>query len=126
MDWSDIPPGATACIKLIDTTSRIGNILASTFVTPAIDDFEYMSQCPAWSFLIESASGQKVLFDLGVPVKWEEMAPRITEPLKARGWEITVEKEVPEIVGEQGIRTTDINAVIWRWVGHNFASFTVC
>jgi hypothetical protein len=110
----DIPKGATAGVKIIDTTGRIGKLPTSILLSPAIDSFDYMPKCPSWSFLIESQSGQKVLFDLGIPIKWKEMAPRVSEHLSTSSWEIEVEKEVPQILEENSVPVAEISAVIWR------------
>jgi len=110
----NIPPGATANVKIIDTTSRISKLETSYFMRPPLAGMEYMPTLPAWSFLIESPSGRKILFDLGAPKDWEHLAPVTSERLKRLGWDIKVEKNVVEILEEHGVRGADVESVIWR------------
>ena len=53
------------------------------------------------------------MFDLGVRKDWENMAPKIVERAKKAGWSIKVEKNVAEILEENGLRAADIEAIIW-------------
>lgn len=70
---------------------------------------------PAFSFLIEHASGRKLVFDLGVrkdfrnmaPI-WFKMAPTLGDSPK-----IVVKQGVREILEEHGVPGSDIEAVIW-------------
>ncbi|KAL2216617.1 beta-lactamase-like protein [Thermoascus aurantiacus ATCC 26904] len=109
----NIPPGATANVKIIDTTSRISKLETSYFMRPPLAGMEYMPTLPAWSFLIESPSGRKILFDLGAPKDWEHLAPVTSERLKRLGWDIKVEKNVVEILEEHGVRGADVESMIW-------------
>lgn len=81
---------------------------------PPLDGMKYMPTLPSWSFLIEHSSGQKALFDLGVPKDWHSLAPSVVDPLESRGWDITVDKEVIDILQEDGIAADQINSIIWR------------
>lgn len=73
--------------------------------------------CPAYSFLIEhAASGQKLLFDLGVRKDFENLVPVIANIIKEEKWQIIVEKGVAEILEEGGIKPKDINGIIWRLI----------
>ncbi len=105
---------ATVNVHIIDTTSRIKNIPSSLFVEPPIKGLDYLD-CPAFSFLIENPGGRKVLFDLGVRKDWKNLAPRIADRIRGGGWQITVEKDVAEILREGGVKLGDIEAIIWRW-----------
>jgi hypothetical protein len=79
-----------------------------------MESMKYMPILPAWSFLIEHPSGQKILYDLGVPRDWHAFAPAAAEPLKGRGWKIEVEKEVIDILEKGGIAASEISSIIWR------------
>lgn len=111
----DIPSSeSTVNVHIINTTSRIRNIPFSVFVEPPIKGLEYLD-CPAYSFLIEHpANGRKVLFDLGVRKDWKNLAPRIADRIRGGGWQVTVEKDVAEILEEGGVKLADVNAIIWR------------
>ncbi len=113
---SDIPSSnSTVHVHIINTTSRIKNIPFSVFVEPPIKGLDYLD-CPAFSFLIEHpTNGRKLLFDLGVRKDWKNLAPRITDRIRGGCWQITVEKDVAEILQEGGVKPEDIDAIIWRW-----------
>jgi hypothetical protein len=110
----NVPPGAVASVKIIDTMSRISKIPVEFLMTPPMEGFDYMPKIPSWSFLVESESGKKAPFDLGIPKDWENMAPVFVKLLRDRGWEIEVEKDVSEILEENGYQLKSINAIIWR------------
>ncbi|OCL06121.1 Metallo-hydrolase/oxidoreductase [Glonium stellatum] len=102
---------STVKISVIDSTARL-SLPFSHFLTPTLKGKESIGG-PAYSTLIEHPSGRKVLFDLGVRKDWENMAPIIVGTAKKAGWSIKVEKNVAEILEERGLRTEDIEAVIW-------------
>lgn len=78
---------------------------------PGMDD---MPDLPTWSFLIEHDSGRKILFDLGVPVDWEDLAPSVSNRLKTNGWGISVQKSTIELLKEGNIEPDQIEAIVWR------------
>jgi len=63
--------------------------------------------------LIEHESGRKLLFDLGVPTDWQDMAPAVADRLKSSGWEISVEKPALQILKEQNVDAQSIEAIVW-------------
>ncbi|KAL8976210.1 MAG: hypothetical protein Q9205_007740, partial [Flavoplaca limonia] len=110
-----IPESAsTVDISIIDTTSRIRGIQTELFMEPKIKGHDIID-CPAYSFLIEhEQSGQKILFDLGVRKDWENLAPRIFNGIREKGWSVTVEKGVADILKDGGVEPSCISAVVWR------------
>jgi len=107
-----IPPGTTVQVRVIDTTSNIKGIALAPFVEPEIKGHKYLD-CPAFSFLIEHASGQKLLFDLGVRKDHENLAPRIADRIANGGWKVTVKQGVREQLESHGVDGNDIDAIIW-------------
>ncbi|KDN46248.1 hypothetical protein RSAG8_04475, partial [Rhizoctonia solani AG-8 WAC10335] len=108
-------PASNHVVKLsiIDTTTRMNGLGSSMFLEPAVKGHEYLS-APAYGFLIESESGIKILFDMGVPQKWEEnSAPIMVDLVRKLGWEISVTKNVSDILVEHGIALESISSVIW-------------
>src|SRR5215469_16358125 len=85
----------TVSVRIIDSTSHISDIPLALFVQPEIKGFTTLS-CPAYSFLVEHASGRKLLFDLGVRKDYENLAPRIVNRMKDGGWKVTVKQGVRE------------------------------
>lgn len=82
-------------------------------VTPEIANFK-TPILPAYSFLITHPSThRKLVFDLGVRKNWEESPKPIVDRIKEGGWNITVEKDVAQTLEENGVKTKDIEAIIW-------------
>lgn len=81
---------------------------------PPLESMENMPVLPAWSFLIEHPSGQKILYDLGVPRDWHTFAPVVADRLSKSGWKIEVEEEVIDILEKGGIAISEISSIIWR------------
>lgn len=111
----DIPDSTCIVnVHIINSTSRIKGIPYSLFTTPSYKGLEYLD-CPAFSFLIEhTASGRKILFDLGVRKDWENLPAVIVKRIKDGGWNVTIEKGVADILQEGGVAPKDIEAIIWR------------
>lgn len=57
---------------------------------------------PSFSFLIEH-DGESILFDLGIRKDWENLPPGIVGIAKAIGAELNVDKNVAEVLQENGI-----------------------
>lgn len=85
----------------------------SPFFEPDIPGNTHLT-CPAYSFLITHRStNRKLLFDLGVPKDWTNLAPSVVELIHKIARELKVEKNVADILTEHGIPLKDIEAIIW-------------
>ena len=103
--------GNTVKVRVIDTGARA--TLPFSMVTPTIKGFETLKDFPAFSFLIEHPSGRKILFDLGIRKDWNNYAGPITDAFRERGWIVTTEKGVEEVLEEHGVRRGEIEAIVW-------------
>ncbi len=107
----------TVDVSVMDTTSWIRNIKPSAFMEPSYPGHDKLD-VPAYSFLIEheeiDGKRTKLLFDLGIKRDWENLPGPMVKRLKGLGWEITIEKNVSEILEEHGQALEDIEAIIWR------------
>ncbi|KAF9888166.1 hypothetical protein FE257_009161 [Aspergillus nanangensis] len=86
---------------------------ASHLVAPAIP--QHKDLClPSFAFLIEHPTkNRKLLFDLGLRKDFANLPPAVHHFLSAAGWEVTVEKDVSEVLEENNNVTLDeIEAVI--------------
>ena len=101
--------------KIIDLTTISGSS-ANNLYFPPIEGVEHLRPVPSLSFLLEHPSGQKLLFDLGVPKDITVLGPEVADRLKKVGHRIEVEKDVVEVLEENAIQRDEINAVIWRCV----------
>ena len=110
----NIPPSSsTVNVKMIDV-STIAGIQAKALFQPPVPGFDLINPAPSLVFLLEHASGQKVLFDLGIRKDWEKLDPAIVERFAAHGHKVSVEKGISEVLDEAGTGKDNINAVIWR------------
>ena len=71
--------------------------------------------CPAFSFLIEHSSGKRFLFDLGTRKDWETLPPTVVNRIKGFGANISIEKNVAEILQEHNVDVANgaIDSVMW-------------
>ena len=69
---------------------------------------------PSYVFLIHHApTNTRLLYDLGTRTDWESsINPHIKPVMKQFGVQITVEKDVPQILGEAGVEVESIDAVV--------------
>jgi hypothetical protein len=110
----NIPNGAIANVKIIDSTSSISGLPVAYLMKPPLAGFETMKKLPTWVFLIESSSGQKALFDLGIRSDWKKLAPAVVSRLEKAGWDVRVEESVADILERDGIAAHEIASIIWR------------
>jgi hypothetical protein len=120
----DVPKGATAQVRIIDSTFRLSGMPISQLMDPPLDGLDTLPTAMTWSFLIESSTGKKALFDLGVPPDIKTYAPAILNMLEGAGWDLWAEKNVADILKANGIDPAEINSVIWRCVDGNVPSFS--
>ncbi|KAH8807140.1 beta-lactamase-like protein [Xylogone sp. PMI_703] len=102
---------STVVVKIIDSTTWIECPIRGLF-GPHIPGHDKIS-CPSYSFLIEHASGRRLLFDLGMRKDWENLAPKIVDTIKEHGWNVKASKNVSEILTEGGVSLSSIEAIVW-------------
>jgi hypothetical protein len=117
-----LPSGpATVQVQIIDATAVMTNIPNSVFFQHNPKGFDtFKGRCSP--FLIthtdNNSEKRRVLFELGVRKDWRNLVPRNVEMvegwMKMFGFTIMVEKDVAEILGENGVDPGSIEAVIWR------------
>lgn len=109
-----LPPGVTAKVQIIDTTSRIRAPVAA-FMIPTIKGHSHL-EAPAYSFLVEQpSSSRKILFDLGLRKDWQNLPPSIVNKLTPPDWVCEVQHNVAEILQSNGVDVAagEIEAVVW-------------
>lgn len=110
----DIPPGAAGQVSIIDSTLRVGQAPAFMFLTPNLDGFEQLPQIPSWSFLVQSSTGRKVVFDLSVPLDpFNSFAPSVVKQLEELNWGLEIENDVAGVLKDGGVNLTDIESITW-------------
>lgn len=106
------PYQSTVRVRIIDTTSYIGNLPAAAFLTPEFPGLSKLSG-PSFSFLVEHPSSRSLLFDLGVRKDWENLAPVTTRRIEATKCTVKVQKGVREQLEEHGVDVKNIEGIIW-------------
>ena len=112
----NIPPSNnTVNVSIIDS-ANLSATPSNAFYQPPITGIDYLDPVPALSFLLEHASGQKLLFDLGIAKDQSVLGSEVVKRIAQMGWQIDVERDVADILEEHGIRKEEVDAVIWRCV----------
>lgn len=108
----EIPAGNSVNVSIIDCTVSLRAPLA-LFMGPVIPGLEVMS-APCLSFLIEHSGGRKLLFDLGLRKDWQNLPPAVLG-LVQPPWKLEVQKNVAEILQENGVDVAGgaIDGIIW-------------
>ncbi|KAL1965792.1 hypothetical protein VTN77DRAFT_5113 [Rasamsonia byssochlamydoides] len=108
----NIPPSPNIVqVSIIDTTASI-EVPADRFLAPRVDGLERMN-CNAFAFLVENPrSGRRVVFDLGARKDWENLAKPVYERI-SRTFKVSVEKDVAEILTENGVPLESVDSIIW-------------
>ncbi|KAH8647345.1 beta-lactamase-like protein [Xylariales sp. PMI_506] len=109
----NIPTGASARVHIIDTQFRMSNMAVNYLLTPGVDGFETLPPLAAWSFLVESARGQKVLFDLSFPPNPAAYPPATLELIKGANVTMEGDKHVADVLKANNVDPSEISSVIW-------------
>jgi hypothetical protein len=117
-----LPSGSrTVQVQIIDTTSQLDNIPTSAFFGDSIQGFDTFDG-PCYSFLIthtgDNGQERHIIWDLGVRKDWTNLVPSVVENVSKWGenFKLEVQKDVAEVLGENGVNLKDIEAIIWRYV----------
>lgn len=119
-----IPLSSSAVdVSVIDTTTFFNNNPCAIFLEPIYSGWE-TSHIPVYSFLIHhKSSDQRILFDLGLRKNWQtHLPPNLLKQIATIGIDIKVEKDVSEILKDNGLPLANINHIIlshhhWDHVG---------
>ncbi|KAH8695732.1 beta-lactamase-like protein [Phaeosphaeriaceae sp. PMI808] len=109
----DIPHGSTIVKVHLINAANFGPAQIQRFMAPPVAGLETFKSLPSHSFYIEHPSGRKLVFDLGIRKDYQNYSKMITEYLPTTQYNIEVSKNVAEILREQGIDLSGIEAVIW-------------
>lgn len=108
-----IPPGKeTVKVGLINAVN-FGPAQIKRFMAPPVPGLETFKSSPSHSFLIEHPSGKKLVWDLGIRKDYHNYSKSIADYIPTTKYKIEVEKNVVDILEENGVRGEDIESVIW-------------
>jgi hypothetical protein len=103
----------TVTVKLINSVN-FGPAIIKRFMAPPVPGLETFKTSPSLSFFIEHPSGRRLVFDLGIRKDYQNYSASIAEYLPTTNYNIQVEKNVADILEDEGIELSSIEAVIWR------------
>ncbi|KAJ4128840.1 hypothetical protein NW768_007361 [Fusarium equiseti] len=110
----DVPDGAATRVSIIDSSLRLSKLAASHLMTPPMKGMDYMPTVTTWSFLVESSSGKRALFDLGVPKNpLKNFSPMWCKTITDAKVGVDVPKNVADILQENNVQPSQIDSVIW-------------
>lgn len=111
-----LPDGQeTVAVKMINPVN-FGPAILKRFMAPDVPGLETFKTSPSLCFLLEHPSGRKLVWDLGIRKDYNNYAPSITKYLPTTKYDIQVTKNVVDILEENGVAASDVEAVIWRYV----------
>ncbi|KAK5203002.1 hypothetical protein LTR96_011109 [Exophiala xenobiotica] len=108
-----VPAGHTAIKVRMINPVNFGPAILKRFVEPQVPHVEKKRPGPCLTFLLEHPSGRKLVFDLGIRKDYENYAPTIANYIPTTMYTIEVTKNVADILEENDIPTSSIEAVIW-------------
>lgn len=108
-----VPSGQAITVKIINT-ANFGPAQLNRFMAPPVPGMDTLPSSPSFSFLMEHASGRKLVFDLGIRKDYQNYAPKIANYIPTTKYTIDVTKNVSDVLQENGIKGEEIEAVIWR------------
>jgi len=112
----EIPESSVAVdVSIINSSSWVGNVPHYFSIEPVYPGLEFNGG-PTYVFYIQHhPSGSRLLFDLGVRKNFRtHLSPHLMKAMDKVGMQISVEKDVAEILAEQGgVRPGDIDSIIF-------------
>ena len=109
-----LPAGQTpVTVKMINPVN-FGPAILKRFMAPDVPGLETFPSSPSLTFLIEHPSGKKLVWDLGIRKDFTNYSPTIAKYLPTTNYKIEVTKSVADILEENGVAPSEIDAVIWR------------
>ncbi|KAI6754572.1 hypothetical protein HG530_012324 [Fusarium avenaceum] len=107
----EVPSGKAAKLSIIDSTLRFSRMPLAFLMKPAMDGMEMMPVVTTWSFLVESSSGKKALFDLGVPKNpLENFSPTWVKLITEKNLGVEVTQNVADILKDNGVQPSEIDS----------------
>ncbi|ETS84468.1 hypothetical protein PFICI_02493 [Pestalotiopsis fici W106-1] len=107
------PSGSVAKLSIIETKARIGNIPISAFFGPPLDGYERLALMPAWSFLVESSTGRRIVFDLAMNNNPETVTPGVEKEIASVEATVEIPKTVAQVLSEGGVSLKSIESIVW-------------
>jgi hypothetical protein len=106
---------STINVYIIDNGSFITNMQGSDYMSPVLLGHETLDG-PSLAFMVHhESSGIRLLFDLGIRTDWRTAyPPEQLKSLEEEGMGLQVGRDITDMLLENGVATSDIDAVIFR------------
>jgi hypothetical protein len=108
----EVPEGAVAKVHIIDSGFRLSGMPTNFLLSPEMEKFDEFPSLGSWSFLVESSTGRKVLFDLGGPSDVGSFPPSVVAAIEEVGVTVNETKSVADVLTESGVELTHIDCVM--------------
>jgi hypothetical protein len=110
-----LPSGEGTVDVFLISAANFGPAVLKRFMSPLVPHVHtHRTKSPSLSFLIQHSSGRRLVWDLGIRKDWKNYAPSIANYIPTTGYEILCEKNVVEVLEENGVKAETVEAVIWR------------
>ncbi|CAK7222655.1 hypothetical protein SBRCBS47491_004933 [Sporothrix bragantina] len=114
MKLVDIPKGSVPVTVRLINPVNFGPAIIKRFMAPPVPGTDsWVSPSPSLSFLLEHPSGRKLVWDLGIRKDYENYAPSIANYIPTTGYKFEDLRNVADILEENGVKTSEIEAIIW-------------
>ncbi|KAH6651528.1 beta-lactamase-like protein [Truncatella angustata] len=113
-DSHNIPSGAVARLSVIDTGAYLSSIPSALFLGPPVQGFENIpDRSPAWSFLVESPTGKKAVFDLSLSKDLRHVTPSFIQQAVQCNASAEAPKDVAQVLSENGVALESVQSIVW-------------
>ncbi|CAJ2508489.1 Uu.00g135150.m01.CDS01 [Anthostomella pinea] len=108
----------TVDVSIIDTTGFVGNMPVHLFMNPVLPGYDKI-KAVCYAFSIKHSNPEQpskydhLLFDLGLRKDVENAPKSIVDGAKQGGWDLKVEKNVADILQENGDGPAKVGGIIW-------------
>ena len=106
------PRASHSRFELLTPTTEL-KLDSRQFVGPPVPGFDFINGM-AYSFLLEHPSGRKLLFDMGMRKDWQNLSKPMSDRIISSGLVVSAEKNVADILNENGMKCDEIEGIIWR------------
>lgn len=110
----DLPSGEVAVKVSLINPVNFGPAILERFMAPPVPGLETFKTSPSLTFLLEHPTGRKLVWDLGIRKDFQNYSKSIADYIPTTNYDIRVTKNVVDILEENGITRSKIEAVIWR------------
>jgi hypothetical protein len=110
----ELPAGEVAVKVSLINPVNFGPAILKRFMAPPVPGLETFTTSPSLTFLLEHPSGRKLVWDLGIRKDFQNYSKPIADYIPTTNYDIQVTKNVVDILEENGIAGSEVEAVIWR------------